>query len=204
MKNKILIITVVLVILAIGIGAGFYFSKISQPPDGDNLLSDGVVSGDGPEKLRSMLIKDDFSIMIPNGWKEAPAPTGVSAMVVNISEKITDQAAQKINFQSYYSVNYDILGDRTGEEYVEYVKESLKQFLPEIIFVNEYAQTINGKDIFFIESEATQRGADFTILMAITKGNNDDIWTISFNAAKSNFVEYKNLFNEVAGSFEVK
>ena len=75
--------------------------------------------------------------MVPKGWQEVGAPTGVSAMVVNTGEEISDPALQRINFKSYYSVSYDKMGERTRDEYIAYIKNMVKQFAPGINFSSE-------------------------------------------------------------------
>ncbi|MDD5043607.1 MAG: hypothetical protein PHD51_02970 [Patescibacteria group bacterium] len=203
MRNKILIGVVILVILAIGIGLGFYFGQRGASDKGEALNMDGApregVAGDN-----SILDKADFSIMLPAGWRETSAPPGVSVMAVNAREKITDPEAQKINFQTNFSVSYDTLGDRTREEYVEYFKNTLKQVVPEVVFTGEQVKTINGRDFLLIEATVKQRGVDFGAAVALTAGGSNDIWAISFNATKSNFTSYGELFDKILGSFKIK
>jgi len=181
MNPKILIILVVVIVFG---AAGFFLYQNS-------------LSGGG-----NVLAKNDFSIEIPEGWAESAASAGVSAIVVNAGEEVTDPAAEKINFRTYYAVTYDVLGGKTQEEYPQYFKEALEESVPGIEFVAEGA--LEGKDAYAIQADISQQGADFRIWFVIYKGEGDGIWIVSFNTPKSSWEGYKDLFYRVAASFEVR
>ena len=121
--------------------------------------------GDG-----KVLVSDDFSIDLPQGWEGRPAPMGASAMAINVNEEINDPAAKKINFQSYFAVSYDTLQERSNEEYIQYTKDSLTLVSPEISFAEEKQMTIGSKDAYAIEVGVTRQGIDFKILLIL-------VWT---------------------------
>jgi len=196
MKNKLLIVVVVLLVLAIGAGIGVFLSK------GEKEKGPGSVYGPEAKKEGARLEKESFSINMPEGWSEMGAPTGISAMVVNASEEITDSAAQKINFRTYFSVVFDKLNEKSKEEYVQYAKNALSQNVPGIIISHEEKGKIDNKDAYFIETELNQRDADFKVLIAIITGE-QDIWAISFNTVVSNWEKYKDLFYQTARSFKM-
>ncbi|MEW5805375.1 MAG: hypothetical protein AB1721_01440 [Patescibacteria group bacterium] len=151
-----------------------------------------------------MLVKNGFSVLIPDGWKETGAPAGVSAMVSYVDEQIADPAVKKINFKTYYSVQYDVLQGQALVEYAGIVKNQLGQVIPEISFQSQEAIKINNYEAYTLEAELNQQGVDFKVLMIIIKGNQDDVWTIAFNTPKSKWQEYQDLFQSIAKSFEVK
>ncbi len=202
MKNKIVIIAGVLIILAIGIGVGIYVSK-NNKSEGSKQEAVKTEEENQPSQ-NNVLATDDFSLDRPEGWREAPAPTGVSMMIVNADEEIIDEEAKKINFRSYFSVSYDTFNGRSREEYVKYIKDSLVQALPGIIFTEEKSGIANGNDTYFIESEANQKGIDFKVFIALIKGKNNDVWAMSFNTTKSYWPNYKNLFYQTVASFKMK
>ncbi|TSC95875.1 MAG: hypothetical protein Athens101410_321 [Parcubacteria group bacterium Athens1014_10] len=202
MKNKILIIAVILIVLAAGIGIGIYFSKNNEITGAEQEI---VKSGEESQpNQNNILATADFSLNKPAGWREVPAPTGVSAMVVNADEEIIDEAVKKINFKSYLSIGYDTFNGRSEEEYVKYIKDSLVQAVPGIIFTDEKSNVIGDKNFYFIESEVNQKGADFKVLIVLIKGKNNDVWTISFNTTKNYWPNYKDLFYQTAQSFKLK
>ncbi|MCD6094458.1 hypothetical protein J7J39_00930, partial [bacterium] len=92
----------------------------------------------------------------------------------------------------------------TREKYLEDYKQKLKEALPEIVFVNENPGSVGGKDAYFIEANLTQQGVDFKVFLVLVRGKGDDIWTISFNTLKSDWLKYKDLFYQTAESFKVK
>lgn len=198
MKNKILTAIIIVLVLAIGIGIGIYFSG------GDKDKGPKSIYGPEAKEGGARLEKEDFSISMPEGWAEMGAPTGVSAMVVCTSEEITDPAAQKINFRTYFSVVYDVLAEKTLEEYIQSAKDILPQSIPGIVMTHEENSIIDNQDAYFIEAEFTQRGIDFKILLTVIKGREQDVWIVSFNTAVSNWDNYKDLFYQIAKSFKVK
>ena len=205
MKKKFFIITVFVLILIVGLSIGWSLGKGKSKGDsylGQNGVGSQELTGAAQED--EILDKDGFSVMVPKGWKEAAAPTGVSVMVVNTSEEIIDPALEKINFKSYYSVSYDTLGERTREEYIAYIKDMVKQFAPDIIFSSEEDLKIKDSDVYKLEADLAQQGANFKVFIFLISGKNDDIWNMSFNSGADNWAENSKLFNEIAKSFTVK
>ncbi|MDD5031418.1 MAG: PsbP-related protein [Patescibacteria group bacterium] len=201
-RRNLFIVFIFIVILAVGLGLGWF---LGQDRGEDNLSAgQNNIGTGGAAQEDEILNKEGFSVIVPRGWKEAVAPTGVSAMVVNTGEEITDPALQKINFKSYYSVSYDTLGERTRGEYVAYIKEVVKQFAPTIIFSAEEDLKINGRDVYKLEADITQQGADFKVLIFLISGKGDDIWNMSFNSGLANWDKNKESFNRIMESFTTK
>lgn len=205
MKKKFFIIAIFVLILIIGLSIGFLLGKGKYKGDsylGQNGVGRGALGGAARED--ETLDKGGFFVMVPKGWKEAAAPTGVSAMVVNTGEEITDPALEKINFKSYYSVSYDTLGGRTREEYIAYIKDMVKRFAPAIIFSAEEDLKIKDSDVYKLEADLTQQGANFKVLILLIRGKGDDIWNMSFNSGADNWAENKETFERIAESFTAK
>jgi len=208
MKNKVLVSIIILLILGIGIGVGYYVAKsniLNKPSAGE--YQDRPSLPPEANQIPSQeytLEKEEFSINVPAGWKEVPPSRGVSAMVVNIGEQPTEEAAKRINFKSYFAVSYDTMAGKIREKYLEDYKQKLKEALPEIVFVNESPGSIGGKDAYFIEANLTQQGVDFKVFLVLVRGKGDDIWTISFNTLKSDWLKYKDLFYQTAESFQTR
>ena len=198
MKNKILLIVVILLVLAIGIGIGIYFSK------GDQGKGSGSVYGPEATEGGVWLEKEAFSVNMPEGWSEMGAPTGISAMMVNTSEEITDPAAKKINFRTYFSVVYDTLNGKSREAYIQFVRDSLAQTIPGVKITYEKDGKINNRDAHFMETAFNQRGIDFKILLVAVSGNGNDVWVVTFNTPKTSWDKYRDLFYQTADSFSVK
>lgn len=200
MKNKILIIVVIVVILAAGIGIGIYLSKGEEEPGSTYGPAFGPEAGKGG----SVLEKNNFSVNMPEGWAEMAAPTGVSAMMVNVNEEVTEPEAQKINFKTYYSVVYDTLNERSKEEYFQSIAVSLSQTVPGVVIVQEQEERIDNQDAYFVEAEFNQRNIDFKILLVIFTGEEESVWILTFNGLKSAWNDYEDLFYQIARSFKTR
>ena len=205
MRKKIIIIFVFVFILIIGLSIGFLLGRGGYRNGEEAKLDEG-----GNSIFQGATIQDEtldrggFSVLVPKGWKEIPARTGVSAMVVNAGEEITDPTLKKINFLSYYSVSYDTLKARTMDEYVVYIKDMVKQFAPDIAFASEESLKINGNDGYKIEADLNQQGANFKVLIFLIKGKDNDIWNMSFNSGAVNWEKNKEEFNRIGGTFTIK
>ncbi|MDD5221437.1 MAG: hypothetical protein PHV47_02435 [Candidatus Pacebacteria bacterium] len=209
MKNKILIIILIISIIIIATVIGFYFIKQNKPPANsiENTESLGKTDNDGQinsNHLQNKLVTDDFEITLPVGWQKTEPTIGSSAMAVKIDEQLSDPAAQKINFRSYFAVVYDTMQEKSLEEYIQTTKDQLEQTISNIIFSQEHDATINSQAARAFEADFNQKGIDFKILMVVIKGTNDDVWIISFNTLQSTWTEYKDSFSDIANSFSLK
>ena len=200
MKNKALIALIVLV--AALAFFGFYYLKQDKPPEGNINQENQEITNE--EQSQNKLVTDDFEIDIPEGWIQIAPAMGASAMAANNSEQSSDPAVQKINFKSYLAVSYDTLQGRSLSEYMQTVKIGLQELVPEVSFNEEHDVTINGRNAQAMEVEMSQQGVDFKVLIVAVKGDNDDVWTISFNTTKSSWDGYKEIFSGVANSFNLK
>jgi len=222
MKNKTLVYIIVSLIIILGIAAGIYFTGENEFPGSESAEERTVASSNGlegeesslpgsetgpraqKEKKENILVKDNFSVNIPEGWIEVAASVGVSAMVVNTNEEMTDPAAKKINFKSYFAVSYDMLQGKTISEYLQTVKSGIEQTIPNVVFTKDQDTTIGGRSAHAIESELAQQGVDFKVLIVVVKGQGDNVWVISFNTTKSSWDGYKETFYSIADSFSLK
>ncbi len=199
MKNKTIIIILIILGVALLVLIGVYFIKqnktTNQTPTGN---------GGAIEQPQSKIITDDFSINLPAGWKQTAPAIGPSAMAINMNENINDPAAQKINFKSYFAVSYDTLQGKNINDYLQTVKNSLSQTISNVVFTNDQDMMISGSPAYAIEAELAQQGANFKILMVVVAGQGEDVWVISFNTIKSSWDEYKGTFYNIANSFILK
>ncbi len=230
MKNKNIIIVLVIigVILAVLIGVYFlFFQKTAQqnlnnnpaketagnvaenqtPTANQGKTENGAVTNNqpSPEQSQNKIITDDFSINLPAGWMQTTAASGVSAMALDANEVIKDPAAQKINFKSYLAVVFDVLQGKTLDEYLKNLKNSLQQAIPNVVFTKEQDMTINGKSSHAMEAELSQQGVNFKILTVLVKDEKgENVWIVTFNTIKSSWDGYKESFYNTANSFVLK
>lgn len=209
MKNKIAIIILIIVAVAVTAAIGFYFNKQNKPATssiGNTALPSQTDANNQTNNKppQNKLVTDDFEINLPAGWQKTAPAIGTSAMAVKVDEQLNDPAAQKINFRSYFAVSYDTAQGKSLSEYAQTVKDRLQQTISGIVFTQEHDTTINGKAAQAFEADFNQQGVNFKILMVTIKGLGDDIWVISFNTLQSAWVEYRDAFSDIANSFSLK
>ncbi|HNU96966.1 MAG TPA: PsbP-related protein [Candidatus Portnoybacteria bacterium] len=191
MNKKTLIVSAILIVILIIIILVYFL--ILKPSAIDN--GSGI-----PKKI---IENKFFSVKLPEGWIEVEPVYGSIATVVKNQELINDTYAQKLNFRSYYSVLRDTVGDKTEQEYLEEIKNSLKKNFTDIMISDEEIKESNGAKIYFMESKLNEQNVDFTILLAVNI-KDQDVWTISFNTLSEKWEEYKDIFYQIADSFERK
>jgi len=214
-KNLILIFVVIL--LCVG-GAWWYLGDRENDESPSDVAQDISQSGEplgekennfvapqnNTEDENRVIATDDFSVRYPEGWKSAPAPMGVSAIIVNQNETISDPQAKKANFHSYFSVSYDSYNGKTQEQYIDTLKQQLFAALFEPEFLNENTVSVNGQTARAFEIKGTQSGFDFHVLMVVVEGVDEDVWVLSFNTLESLWDGYTQTFADITNSFVVK
>ncbi len=196
MKNKVAIIVLIVVIVIVAILIGYRFLPKNNQAGGNNQTDAG--------QSQNKLVTDDFEISLPVGWQQAAPPVGASAMAVDNNEEISDPAAQKINFKTYVAVSYDTLQGKSLSEYLQSIKGQLQQALPGTVFSQEHDAVINSRTARAFEVDLTQQGASFKILIVAIKGEDDDVWTMSFNTLQNSWMAYQETFSGIANSFKLK
>ena len=205
MKNKNIIIISIVLIMAGLILAEFFVFKQDKPLDvnkNDNYTQEG--DSLDTEQMENKLVTDNFSLNLPAGWIKTDAIEGVTAMAINSKENITDPAAKAINFKTYIAVSEDILNGKSLKEYMQIVKDGLRETISNVIFSNENEVVINERPAYAMEANLTQQNVNFKVLMVAVQGEGDDVWVISFNTIAGNWADYENIFSNIANSFTLK
>lgn len=201
--KKIIIVIIMLVVFVVGLGIGFYLGRTTEIFSA--ALPFPFIKDKGQESAaeETILEKDEFSTLLPEGWSEENAPAGTAFMAIDNQTKVNDPNAKRINFKPYYAVTYDTLGERTREGYVEYTKQAFLDIDPDVSFTLEDNQTGEDYDAYFMEVEITQQNVDYKVLIVLNN-KDQDIWALSFNTTKDNWVDSKDLFYQIAESFKIK
>jgi electron transfer flavoprotein alpha subunit len=152
----------------------------------------------------NLLDREDFSILLPEGWQEAETGDTVSAVVINTAEEITDPKAQAINFKTYFAVNHDLLQGAGVAEYAQAFKAQISQMDTTAVFSQERETTVNGQPALAFEVDMMQEEIDFKVLVVVIKGASDDVWILTFNTLENNWAGYINLFSQIINSFKIK
>lgn len=202
---SILITIIVLFVLA---AMAYWFLSTQIDLFGENSpianLTNNTASGPAVPSEGGVFATDDFSLAYPADWRQVPAMTGVSAMIVKGNENITDPEAKKMNFQSYLAVSYDSAEGKTKEQIVEYLKNELRSVIPEAVFSRENFLTLNRRDAYATEMTFRQSGLDFHVLIVTVWGKENDLWVLSFNTLEELWQNYVGEFEEMTQAFVVK
>ncbi|HUT96460.1 MAG TPA: hypothetical protein VMW82_02755 [Candidatus Paceibacterota bacterium] len=188
MNKKTLIILGILFIILAGLVLAYFFIFKKTSPE---------------QNAQTEINKDGFVIQLPGGWVEVEAVMGSFATAMNNKEQINNADAAKIGFRSYYSVVYDTFNEKTDNDYLEKIETSLKGNFPEVKISKEEDKNMDGEPIYFMEADIIQQDIDFKVLLAVNI-KDKDVWIISFNTLKESWDEYKNLFHQIAGNFQIK
>ncbi len=104
----------------------------------------------------------------------------------------------------YFAVSYDTLQGKGVIDYLQTIKNSLSQVVPNVVFTKEQDLTISDRFAHATEAKLTQQGVSLKVLIVVVSGQGEDVWVVSFNTTKSNWDGYRDLFYGVASSFIVK
>lgn len=196
-KKKIIIIALIIIGAILVAGSGFYFLGKDKPVE-------EKIPENNDQQSQSKIVTDDFDVVLPAGWEKIQPMMGTLAMANKADEKLNDPPAEKINFKTYFAISYDTSEVENLSEYMEMAKQQVLQNIPNAIFLNERDMTINERPAHVVESELSQQGVDFKVLMVIIAGEGDDIWGISFNTVESKWEEYEGEFFDIVESFNLK
>jgi tellurite resistance-related uncharacterized protein len=195
MNKKTIIIVVILLIILIG-GLTYYFLKIKNNTSADNTNNTNVVDNQG------FLNNTEFSIYVPDGWERIEASTGSKVTILNSMEVVSNPIAQKNNFRTYYSVIYDGLKGAKQEDYLKNLKDYLSTSIPGAKITKESTETGSYQDFNVIESDFSENELNLKFMVAVYfKGN--DVWLLTFNTLTENWVNYQELFYQIAKTFKV-
>lgn len=214
--NKSFSVLIIIIVLFVFAAMAYWFlsSQIDLPGGNSpvanivnnvmpNVASENNLNQKQPSN-GNVFATDDFSLAYPAGWRQAPAITGVSAMLVRGDEKITNTEAKKMNFQTYLAVSYDSSEGKTKEQVVEYLKNEISAVIPEAVFFQENFLTINGREAYATEITFRKSGLDFHVLETVVWGKEDDLWVLSFNTLEELWQNYSGEFGEMAQLFIIK
>lgn len=156
------------------------------------------------QELGKTFQKNNFSFKYANDWEEVTAPKEILGMIVNKKEAITDNLAKKLNFQTYLTVSLNNSGVRNFADFITFFKSELKKKYPETNLSNDKTLTINNRESSSLEMNINQKGLKIKVQIYLIKGNNNDVWVLSFNTLESNYSKVQNLFEKISASFTIK
>ena len=124
-------------------------------------------------------------------------------MVINGNEKPQDENTEKINFRSYFAITY-ISTDKSLEEYFPEYENTLKNAVKDAQIENITEGNVNGHSAKFLELKTNQQNIDFKAFVALIKGKNNDVWTLSFNTTEKLWPNYTSFISDLLNTFKIK
>ncbi len=208
MKKPSSILITIIVIFVLAAMAYWFLTTESNILGENNLNLSGILENNSnqnfPPADEGVFATDDFSLNYPEGWRQVPAITGVSAMIAKSNENISDPEAKKMNFQTYLAVSYDSVEGKTKEQVVEYVKNEVAAVIPEVVFSNEKFLTLGGREAYAAEMTFRKSGLDFHVLEIVIWGEGNDLWILSYNTLEELWAGDVGEFEEMTQGFKVK
>jgi hypothetical protein len=151
-----------------------------------------------------VVAEDEFDIEVPSTWYRFTPPEGLKLYLADQGEETIDPATEKDGFKSYLAVTYDVRGEKTLSEFVEYVKGVLAEQIADITFAENKLMVIEGRSAIALEASITQEGYNFKTLLVVVEGEGEDIWTMSLNTSEARWEQIKDTFYQIAESFKLK
>lgn len=136
----------------------------------------------------------DYSLTLPAGWQTAKEDDEQS-IFINASE------ISKTNFKTYFSVDKDRIQGNLPDDYMNYLKNQIKQSVPGITFDNANNVKINNRDAFAMDGYVRQDNTDFRVLTVAIKGKGDDVWVFNFNTTEDKWENNSLIFEQISDSF---
>ena len=210
MNSKFITFAVTLLILLGIAAAGFLvYRNLTKPAaEGGYVPESSEPQKEEPQEQETILVKNDFTIVLPVGWQEAISNADVLMVAIDDREEIDRAKLGGIDFRTNFSVKADDMSQynkvQNMQDYVNSVKTSLIQMIPGIQFASEEEGTIDGRPAVFVECRSTQQNINFETLLVFIEGNYDEVWAISFNTLEDSRTNYRDAFYQIARSFKLK
>ena len=205
MKKPLIII--IIVILVIGAGAGIYFitreAKTENTNQSTNSVTNSVSNTNNAATQENTYIGDDFTILKPAGWTQSQLSGSLVSFHDTSEVHPEGSAAEKINFQSYLAVTFDMVNERSLTEINDLTLDQIKETIPSAEVIDSSDEMVDGQPAKFNVFTMNQQEVDYTVFLAvILKG--DKYYLVSGNATTDKWSEYKDLFYQTARSFTFK
>ena len=199
--SKIIIITIIVGVLVVGAGIGYWFGRGSKIGILEQSLA-GQKENRGSQ-AGVPYVGDGFTIIPPTGWIQTHLPSTLVSYQNSSEVQPKGSTAEKINFKSYMAVSSYSTSGKTLDEVVDLVKRQVESVAPTISFLPVSDGTIDNQPAKFIEANVSMQEVDFKVMLAVAmKG--DKYFTISSNTTTEKWPEYRDIFYNVLNSFKFK
>ena len=159
--------------------------------------------GNANSREESAYIGEGFTVTQPAGWTQGKIMGTIASFVKTGETFPQDSAAGKINFQSYIAVSFDNTNGKTLTDVYDLSIDTISKIVSSLNVFATSDETVNGLPAKFSAMEFTQQDVEYTVLVAIMMAG-DKYYSMSFNTTTDRWLEYKDMFYDVARSFRLK
>jgi hypothetical protein len=192
MKRNILIIIVSIILISLGAIATYEF------------FNNKIVSS-MPMSRQGQIDTNYFKLVLPSGWEtQEPAPEKFVLKATYIKNNSKDPLARKINYKTNLYIAREELDGKTLSGYVSLLNDKIKKVNSDSIIHSENETIFNGNQAYLVDVELKDNGIEFKSIAGVVQGKNDDVWVISFNTPKLDWITTAAQFYGVLNSFQLK
>lgn len=146
-----------------------------------------------------------FRLVLPSGWEtQEPAPEKFILKATYVKNNSKDLLAQKINYKTNLYIAQEELDGKTMSNYIKLLNEKVQKMKNDSTIHSENETAFNGNKAYLIDIELKENGIEFKSIVGVIQGKNDDVWVISFNTPKLDWITTASQFYGVLNSFTLK
>ena len=191
MRKNILIILAPMILISLGAIVAY------------NFFNNKIVSS-MPLSRQGEIDTNYFKLVLPPGWEtQEPAPENF-ALTAYSKESSKDPLARKINYKTSLYIAREELNDKTMSEYIKLLKEGVQQKKENVLFNSENETSFNGQKAYLIDVELKENNIEFKSIFGVIEGKNQEVWVMSFNTPKLDWITTAPQFYSILNSFEIK
>jgi hypothetical protein len=192
MKRNILIIIASVILISLGAIATYEFFN-------------NKIIASMPLSRQGQIDTSYFNLVLPPGWEtQEPAPEGFVLKATYIKNNSQDPLARKINYKTNLYISREELDGKTLSGYVNLLNDKIKKVNSDSIINSENETIFNDNQAYLVDVELKNNGIEFKNILGVIQGKNDDVWVISFNTPKLDWISTAVQFYGVLNSFQLK
>ncbi|MCX6737170.1 MAG: hypothetical protein NTX26_00270 [Candidatus Parcubacteria bacterium] len=190
MKKKILIIIVSIILISLGAIVAY------------NFFNNKIVSS-MPLSRQGKIETNYFKLVLPSGWETQEPASENFVLIAYRKEDSKDSLARKINYKTSLFIAREELNGKTIVDYVAFLKESVQQKKENVLFHSENETSFNGQKAYLIDVELKENDIEFKSIFGVIEGKNQEVWVISFNTPKLDWITTAPQFYSILNSFSI-
>jgi hypothetical protein len=192
MKKSLLIIVVSVILISLG-------AIITYKVFNERIESSIPVSRQG--KIET----DYFQLTLPSGWEtQEPPPEKFFLKATYGKGDSNDFLARKINYKTNLYIAHEELNGKTMPEYIQLLKDGVQKSKDNVIFHSENETSFNNHKAYLLDVELKENNIEFKSILGVIQAKSGEVWVMSFNTPKLDWVTTAPQFYSILDSFEIK